>query len=147
MNDEFTTRAALETESAQIKELVRVVGVNRLGLSWERFVVAVNPAGEVVACGQIKPHAENVMELASIATHPHYRGRGLARQIIEALLDKAPRPLYLMCLTHNAPLYEKFGFRAIQKNLPKYFQRMTKFFSVAEVFAHTGEDLLVMKLE
>ncbi|MCC7118814.1 MAG: GNAT family N-acetyltransferase [Anaerolineales bacterium] len=146
MNADFVIRPALESEFAQIKELVRVVGVNRLGLDWKRFVVAANPAGEVVACGQLKPHGADILELASIATHPNYRRQGLARRVIAALLEQAPRPLYLMCLTHNRPLYEKFGFQVIEDDLPTYFQRMRKAFGLADVFMRTGEHLLVMKL-
>ncbi len=146
--DNFEIRPALETESAQIKDLINLVGINPTGLDWKRFVVAVNENGQVLSCGQLKPHGESVLELASIGTLPEYRGKGLARAIIESLLEKSPRPLYLMCISHNGPMYEKFGFHAIEETeMPKYFRRISKMFNVAEVFRKTGEKLLVMKLE
>jgi N-acetylglutamate synthase-like GNAT family acetyltransferase len=143
----YTIRPALELESAQIKDLINVVGINPTGLDWKRFLVAGNDRGEIIACGQIKPHGADILELASIAVHPDYRGQGLARAVIEALLDKTPRPIYLMCIAHNGPMYEKFGFAAQeQAQMPRYFQRIKKLFDVANVIRR-GEELLVMKLE
>lgn len=145
--DKYSIRAALESESTQIKDLIHVVGINPMGLDWKRFVVAVNERGQVIACGQLKPHGQDVIELASIGTLPEYRGRGIARAIIEDLLQKAPRPLYLMCISHNGPMYEKFGFVPISVDqMPKYFRRMKNVFDVADVFRKSGEELLVMKL-
>ena len=144
----FEIRPALEVESAQIKDLINLVGINPTGLDWKRFIVAVNGNGQVVSCGQLKPHGEDVLELASIGTLPEYRGRGLARLVIESLLQKSPRPLYLMCISHNGPMYEKFGFHTIEeKEMPKYFRRISKMFNVADLFRKTEEKLLVMKLE
>lgn len=145
----YEIRPALESESAQIKGLIRLVGINPLGLDWKRFLVAVNERGEVIACGQVKPHGRGneILELASIATHPNYRGRGLARKIIESLLEKTPRPLYLMCMDRHGPMYEKFGFVSLaDEDMPRYFQRIKKMFNAARVVWREG-DLLVMKLE
>jgi len=64
------------------------------------------------------------------------------------LLRDAPRPLYLMCMSHNGQMYEKFGFRVVDdKQMPRYFARIKKLFGVAEVFRKSDEELLVMKLE
>jgi len=145
---DYAVRPALETESAQIKELINLVGINPTGLDWKRFVVSANENGRVIACGQIKPHGADIRELASIAVHPDYRGRGLARAVIQVLLRENPRPLYLMCMSHNGPMYEKFGFQTIAVNqMPRYFARIKKLFGVADVFRKSGEELLVMKLE
>lgn len=141
-------RPALESESAQIKDLIKLVGINPTGLEWSRFIVAVNDNRQVIACGQIKPHGEDIRELASIAVAPEYRGQGLARAVIEMLLRENPKPLYLMCMSHNGQMYEKFGFQVLpDKQLPRYFARIKKLFSVAEVFRKSSEELLVMKLE
>jgi N-acetylglutamate synthase-like GNAT family acetyltransferase len=145
---DYKIRSALETESTQIKDLINLVGINPTGLDWKRFIVAVNEGGQVIACGQIKPHGREIRELASIAVLPEHQGRGIARAVIEMLLRENPRPLYLMCLSHNGPMYEKFGFQAImEKEMPRYFARIKKLFNVADVFRKSGEELLVMKLE
>lgn len=144
----YEIRPALESESAQIKALINVVGINPTGLDWKRFIVAVTDEGQVISCGQLKPHGADILELASIGTLPEYRGQGIARAIIKELLRESPRPLYLMCIAHNGPIYEKFGFRVIEtKDMPRYFQRIKKLFDVTDVFRHSSEELLVMKLE
>ncbi len=144
----YEIRPALESESAQIKALINLVGINPTGLDWKRFIVAVNAEGQVISCGQLKPHGADILELASIGTLPEYRGQGIAREVIEALLAKSPRPLYLMCIAHNGPMYEKFGFQIIEgEEMPRYFQRIKKLFDVTDVFRHSTEELLVMKLE
>jgi N-acetylglutamate synthase-like GNAT family acetyltransferase len=143
-----TIRHALESESTQIDDLIHLVGINPSGLDWKRFIVAVNEAGQVIACGQIKPHGGDIRELASIAVNPDFRGLGLARAVIEMLLSENPGTMYLMCLSHNGPMYEKFGFQVIgAKQMPRYFARIKKLFNIADVFRKTGEELLVMKLE
>ena len=38
-------RPARETEAAQIRDLIHLVGINPIGLDWKRFVVAVNDRG------------------------------------------------------------------------------------------------------
>ena len=145
---EYEIRPALESESAQIKDLIHLAGINPTGLDWKRFIVAVNDGGEVIGCGQVKPHGAGIQEMASIAVSHVYRGRGFARKIIEELLRKTSRPLYLMCIAHNGPMYEKFGFKSITyEQMPRYFQRIKKVFGIADVFRQTGEELLVMILE
>jgi N-acetylglutamate synthase-like GNAT family acetyltransferase len=144
----YKFRPAMESESTQIKALIKLVGINPTGLDWKRFLVAVNESGEVIGCGQIKPHGGDIRELASIAVLPEYRGQGIAREVIERLIQENPRPLYLMCLSHNGPMYEKFGFQVIDNSqLPRYFSRIKKLFDFAEVLHKSDEDLLVMKLE
>jgi N-acetylglutamate synthase-like GNAT family acetyltransferase len=145
--DNYQIRPALESEAGQIKDLINEVGINPMGLDWKRFLVAVDDSGRVIGCGQIKPHGADILELASIAVMPEHQGRGIARKIIELLLEQNPPPLYLMCIEHNGPMYEKFGFRIIPTaEMPRYFQRMYKLFEVAKAVRRTEESLLVMKL-
>ena len=144
----FTLRPARETDSKPIKELIHLVGINPTGLDWKRFIVAVNVEDQVIACGQLKPHGEDILELASLAVQPEFQGQGLGRLIIEDLLKKSPRPLYLMCMSKNGGLYEKFGFRSLEyKEMPRYFQRISKLAGFATTFRHSGESFLAMKLE
>ena len=88
----YTLRPARESESRQIKDLIYLVGINPMGLDWKRFIVAVNDRDEMIACGQLKPHGEEILELASIAVYPEYQGKGTARAVIEHLLKGSPRP-------------------------------------------------------
>ena len=146
----FTLRPALETDQASIKDLVYSSGINPMGLDWKRFIVAVDPEGQVIGCGQLKPHGKEVLELASIAVRPAHRKQGVARAIIERLLADSPRPLYLMCRSRLEPLYEKFGFRAIPyEEMPRYFQRISRLAGWVEMVARSGEEegLSIMKLQ
>lgn len=144
---EYEIRAAAETESTQIKNLIHEVGINPTGLDWRRFIVAVDGSGRVIGCGQVKPHGQDILELASIAVKEEHRGKSIARRIMERLLEQSPRPLYLMCMEHNGALYEKFGFRSIgMEEMPRYFHRIKKLFDVANAVRRAEENLLVMKL-
>ena len=142
-----TIRPAREMEAAQIRDLIHLVGINPTGLDWKRFVVAVNDKDEMIGCGQLKPHGQDVLELASIAVYPEQQGKGIGRAIIEHLLKDSPRPLYLMCESSNGPLYEKFGFREVSyEDMPRYFQRMSKLAGLVTTLARREERLLIMKL-
>jgi amino-acid N-acetyltransferase len=146
----FSLRPALKTDFTSIKELIHLGEINPTGLDWKRFIVATNPEGEVIGCGQLKPHGQEILELASIAVHPKYRNQGVARAIIEDLLADRSHPLYLMCRSRLQPFYEKFGFRAIPfDEMPRYFQRISKLAGWVEMVARSGEGdgLSVMKLQ
>ena len=144
----FALRPARESESRIIKDLIHLTGINPMGVDWKRFTVAVNSQDEVIGIGQLKPHGREILELASIAVHPEYRSQGIARAIIEYLLKDSPRPLYLMCESSNGPLYEKFGFHAIQYDeMPRYFQRISKLAGWANALSHADERILIMKLQ
>jgi N-acetylglutamate synthase-like GNAT family acetyltransferase len=143
-----TIRPAHETDAVHIRDLIHLVGINPTGLDWKRFVVAVNDRDEMIGCGQLKPHGHEVLELASIAVLPEHQGKGVARAIIEHLLNSSPRPLYLMCQSSLGPLYEKFGFRAIPyEDMPRYFQRISKLAGLVTTLARREEHLLIMKLQ
>jgi len=72
--------------------------------------------GEVVACGLLKMEGEYA-GLFAVHTAAGWRGRGLARAVVSALLDEARRRgadrAYLQVTADNAPalaVYEHFGF-------------------------------------
>ena len=144
----YTIRPARETESAQIKALIHLVGINPMDLDWKRFIVAANDQDEMIGCGQLKPHGTDVLELASLAVYPEHQGQGVGRALIESLLKGSPRPLYLMCESSVGRLYEKFGFREIPyEEMPRYFQRISKLAGLVTTLARREERLLVMKLQ
>jgi N-acetylglutamate synthase-like GNAT family acetyltransferase len=138
----------VETESAAIKDLIHLVGINPTGLDWKRFLVAVTPEGQIIGCGQLKPHGGDILELASIATLPEYRNQGIASAIVRVLLAQSPRPLYLMCESKMGPFYEKIGFQSLPPaEMPRYFQRIVKLVGLADLISRSGHGLLVMKLK
>jgi N-acetylglutamate synthase-like GNAT family acetyltransferase len=147
MNPTFSLRPAIEADFPEIKALIRQVHINPTGLDWRRFTVAVNGAGELIACGQLKPVPGGLTELASLAVQPAHRRRGLARALIEHLLVVAPRPVYLTCRSGLGVMYEKFGFHALHvSETPTYYRRLQRLAGIFLDLAGRKETLLVMKL-
>ncbi len=143
----FTLRPATEEDFPAVRQLIHLVGINPMSLDWRRFLIAVDSSGKLLGCGQLKPHGKEVIELASIAVQPDYQKQGIARAIIEQLISKAPRPLYLVCRSRLGPFYQEWGFRPLTRpEMPAYFRRLA---SIAALFsALTPEDdgMLVMEL-
>jgi len=143
---EFIIRPALSEDSGPIRDLIHQAKINPTGLDWRRFLVVVTPGGRTIGCGQIKPHGEEIRELASIAVDTGYRGNGIARLIITNLLSNTPPPIYLMCRSPLGSFYMKFGFLPVEfDSLPTYFRRMAR---LAKIFSNLSRDtdrLLVMK--
>lgn len=110
-------------------------------------MVAVDRSGRVVGCGQLKPHAGGVVEMASIAVESAFRQRGIAGAIIHYLISKAPRPLYLTCRGRLGPFYAKWGFRSLNSaEMPVYFRRLARIASLLSAVLR-DEGLLVMMLQ
>ncbi|MGC1376278.1 MAG: GNAT family N-acetyltransferase [Anaerolineales bacterium] len=145
----FNITPALEADFPAIKALIHEVGINPMSLDWRRFRVAkAVEDGQLIGCGQLKPHGDGSVELASIAVVPAWRRQGVASAIIQKLMAEGPRPLYLTCLSHNGPLYEKFGFRTVTgAELPQYFRRLSKIAGLVNALSRAQRKMLVMRLD
>jgi N-acetylglutamate synthase-like GNAT family acetyltransferase len=142
---EFSLRPAINEDQSVIRKLTRSGGINPTGLDWQRFVVAVDPGGEVIGCVQLKPHRDGSVELASLVVEEGWRGRGVARSLVEFLLEEHTGDLYLMCRSGLGPLYEKFGFHALEEDeMPTYFRRVSKLVGIIEPLRRKNQTLLVM---
>ena len=108
--------------------------------------MAVDASGRIIGCGQVKPHRDGTLELASLAVLPDWRGKGVARAIIEHLTGQNPGRLYLMCRSPLEALYVKFGFQAIEfADMPPYFQQISRVAALYNRMAHETDHLSVMK--
>lgn len=147
--DDIIIRPARREEARAIRQLIHEVNINPTGLDWRRFLVAVTPGDEFLGCGQIKPHGDGSIELASIAVQESFRGRGIARAIIEELLSREPRrPVYLMCRARLEPLYVKFGFHtAAFAEMTRYFKSISRAERIFNKDAEPLDRLRVMRLE
>ena len=148
MSDFYLT-PALETDFPAIKALIRETGINPMSLDWQRFRVAKTVADdEFIGCGQLKPHGDGTVELASIATKLAWRSKGVASAMVQRLMEEGPRPLYLTCISTMGPFYERFGFRPISgAALPKYFRRLSKVAGLINTLHLMNEKMLVMQLD
>jgi len=141
----FPLRSAVADDATRIRELVRAARINPLGLDWHRFMVSVNPEGDVIACAQIKTHRDGSAELASLVVDSEYRGRGIARALVEHLTEIHPGSLYLMCRASLGAFYKKLGFQMVsQAEMPPYFSRISRLAPLVEILQKEGETLLVM---
>jgi len=142
----FTIRPAESSDDQAIRKLIRQAHINPTGLDWRRFLVAVDPAGQVIGCGQIKPHQDGSSELASIAVVPEWRLQSVASSVIQQLLAMFAGDLYLLCRSSLGPFYEKFGFHTIEaKDMPPYYKRINRLARWFSRLEKKGETLLVMR--
>ena len=142
----FSLRPATQADAQTIRAIIRAARINPMALDWPRFLLAVSEAGEVIGCGQVKPHSDRTRELASIAVVPAWQGKGIARALIERLLAENPVVLYLTCRSHLGTFYEKFGFRALAPDeMPHYFRRIHRIACAVGALGLIPGDLLVMK--
>jgi N-acetylglutamate synthase-like GNAT family acetyltransferase len=142
----FKLRPARATDAVTIRHIINLVQINPTGLSWKRFIVATDDSDTIIGCGQVKAHQDGSLELASIAVLPEWRGKGVARRIIEQLLAQYPGRLYLTCRSTLERLYQKFGFQAIEySEMPPYFQRISRLVALFTRLSRQPDHLSVMR--
>ncbi len=145
---DFSLRSASEIDYPAIKRLIKEVGINPTGLDWHRFIVATTSSGAFAGCGQLKPHSDGSLEMASIAVMPLLQNQGLGGIMIRKLISDARFPLYLTCRSQLESYYKQFGFRiASDDELPKYFLRLRRLAGVISALHIINERMLVMVLD
>jgi N-acetylglutamate synthase-like GNAT family acetyltransferase len=138
-------RIAREEDARIIHDLIHEAQINPFGLDWRHFIVAEDAEAGIIATGQIKTHYDGTKELASIAVRPAFQKRGIARLVIERLLEENPPPLYLTCRSSLGPFYQQFGFLPLDKGqLNGYFARIQRLGAFFMKLRRTGDGLLVM---
>lgn len=120
----YRLRTAQASDQEGIRSLIRAVRINPMGIHWQRFVIAVDAADTLIGCGQVKQHGDGSRELASIAVVRSWRKQGVARAIIQHLLQAQPHPLWLTCISRLIPFYTQFGFHEVTDTaeMPLYFR-------------------------
>lgn len=143
---QYNLRPATASDAIAIRRIIYLVQINPMSLDWHRFIVAVGPHGQVIGCGQVKPHTDGSLELASLAVLPEWRGQGVARHIIEHLLNQYPGRLYLTCRSPLETLYQKFGFQTVEfAQMPPHFRRLSRLASLYNKLTHQPDHLSVMR--
>jgi len=144
----YSLRQAHRTDSRAIRALIRMVGINPLGLDWRKFIIAVDEQGSLIGCGQIKTHKDGSLELASIAVRPGRTLQGVATLIIRELLNSSKRPVYLTCRFGLNSFYEKFSFTQIpSEEMPPYFHLVATIAGWLFRKKLLSDGLLVMRLD
>lgn len=112
---DYTIRPAAEADAEIIKRMVRSAPLDPNAVDWHYFLVLeVVEAGQpqIVCIGMVHPEGD-VQEVDSVVTLEAYRRRGYAEAVVNALIERAGKPLYLLAEPKLIPYYEKFGFRVM----------------------------------
>jgi amino-acid N-acetyltransferase len=143
----IVVRPATAADQKTIKAVIRAVQINPMDLKWPNFVLAVDQdSGTIVGTAQVKRHGDGSRELASIATVPSHRRRGIAHQLINHLLAEHEGTLYLTCLDTMESFYQQFGFRRIGTHeMTPYFRRLMRIAGALNFVSDEGRRLLVMQ--
>jgi amino-acid N-acetyltransferase len=142
----YSIRPAAKEDAGAVRTLIRTVKINPLGIYWPRFLIAVDDENRLIGCGQIKVHQDGSHELASIAVAPAWRGQGVASVLVKRLITTSKQPLYLTCRSHLGAFYERFGFKVVQPaEMPPYFRRVYRLFTLLTRFSRGKSGLLVMR--
>ena len=119
----------------------------------DRFLVAVDGRGSIVACGELAPLSHAVAEIRSLVVCEKRRGQGLGRRIVEELRFRAKAAHYddLCVFAHEPAYFAQMGFSIVPHTwLPEkisadcrtcpLFRRCDQFAMVADldVVAETG---------
>ena len=104
-------RPATIEDREVIRKMVFKERLDPTSLNWRHFLVAEDE-NQVVGIGQIKEYP-GCQELGSLVVHPAYRAQGVGAQLMDALENKAGRPLYLLCESKMEGYYVRFGYETI----------------------------------
>ncbi|HEY0139858.1 MAG TPA: GNAT family N-acetyltransferase [Thermoanaerobaculia bacterium] len=103
-------RVALPDEEAWLNARYAEVGFQRSDLSRDLQIIA-ELDGERAGTGRLVPLGENAVELGGMLVLDRFRGRGVAKKIIEELLRHANgREVYCIPFTDLEPIYAAAGF-------------------------------------
>jgi len=122
-----TIRKARQTDMAKINSIALKYDLDSNDMEFQQFIVA-EEAGKIVGFGRLLPH-EGCIELGTIGVVEEYRGKGIAKKIIERLLDlvraaclparQGLKPAPSVYLTTLIPsFFEQFGFKRLDEAPP-----------------------------
>jgi N-acetylglutamate synthase-like GNAT family acetyltransferase len=74
--------------------------------------LVVEAGGEIVACGALKIYSATLAELAGLAVRDEWQGRGLGKQMVEALIAEARAHglIEVLALTRKPDFFHRLGF-------------------------------------
>lgn len=104
-------------EGAPAVALARSLGLDYPGLA-EDEVWAAEDGGRIVGIVALKTHPD-CLELCALGVHPRYRGGGVAKALVEALMAEAPSDVHLATIIPG--FFEGCGFRRVGTAVPATF--------------------------
>lgn len=115
----ITIRQGLRSDQGSVEELVASERLNPNGIHAENFLLAAD--GErVIGAVQVRCHPDGARELGSLVVRPEYRGRGIAGNLIDALLAREVCSVFMITGSGGSRRYGRWGFvRAACRDIPK----------------------------
>lgn len=124
MTASFTIRPARTSDVAEIRRLVKPLADKRVLLekeavayfeSIQEFKIAEASNGEVIGCGALHVMWEDIAEVRTLATSSEWRGHGVGRALLEALLAEAVSlgVNRVFCLTFEVDFFTRHGFEVM----------------------------------
>jgi amino-acid N-acetyltransferase len=85
--------------------------IDELALLLENYVVA-DDHGRIVGCAALEIYSSKLAELRSLVVAPEYRGQGLGKRLVEAVLAAARSEeiLEVMAITASEDFFRSCGF-------------------------------------
>lgn len=144
-NQDYTIRPATEADAETIKRIVRSNPLDPNAIDWHYFLVlevVENGAPKIACIGMVRPEAD-VYEIDSVATLKEYRKRGYAEALVRALIERSPKPIYLLSETKLIPYYERLGFRVFGREdappvMTEQMDMVNRYFSGSVVYSVMG---------
>ncbi len=110
------------------------------------FVVAVDESGRIAGCGALQLYGMHLAEIRSITVASEYRGKGIGRLLVDALMKEAKHQhVTCVCLFTRVPeFFGHLGFReadrdALPDKLYKDCLRCPRYNNCDEVAMVRGE--------
>jgi GNAT superfamily N-acetyltransferase len=113
----------------EYRDLRRLVGLSEkteeaaaAGLPNTRYAVVLEHQGEAIGMGRIIGDGGTAFQVTDIAVLPAYRGKGLGKRIVAALVDwlktNAPRSAYISLIADGPAkdLYAQYGFKPVTEH-------------------------------
>ena len=81
----------------------------------ERFVVAIDGRGSIVACGELAPLSHSLAEVRSLVVGEKQRGKGLGRRVVDELRKRAKASGFetLCVFAHQPAYFAHMGFSIV----------------------------------
>lgn len=114
MSQNLTIRKAEEREIAWVNARYDEVGFKHAEYS-EDIVLIAEVDGKKAGIGRLQRIDDDNSELGGMYVFPDYRKAGVARVIVEELLNNAKGYVHIYCLpfVHLALFYRSFGFESV----------------------------------
>lgn len=124
---------------AHIRRLITAFELDDRALHAAEFLAAVSD-DQLMGFGRIRSYG-SCSELCSLGVIEPKRHRGIGRTLVQALVAKAPQPLYLVCIIPG--FFEPFGFHIVRSYPPELADKL----AYCQEALSVPEPYVVMKYE